>query len=99
MIDKEKADRDMELERKLKHNASVGADLVLKAIKGEVAMSDRINLANSAIKENNKFMGSKGVDNALKLAVGRNISVSQEELKDYITRNMPEFVEVKKIGK
>lgn len=89
----------MSLEEKLARNAELGADEIEKVLKGEKGITDKSNLAMQAVKEHNKFIATKRVHESLKFATGRSISADATELKTYLRRHMPEYIEVKKIEK
>jgi hypothetical protein len=56
----------MNLEEKLKLNAELGADIVTKALKGEVAMSDKVKIGMMAITQHGKHIATKGAIDAIK---------------------------------
>ncbi len=78
-------------EADLEENAKLGAGIIKEYLKGERTGSDKIKYASNAITQFNKHLATKGAIDTIKFAVGRSISGSAEELKDFIQGNMPEY--------
>jgi hypothetical protein len=84
-------------EEKLEENAEIGAEIVNRYLTGKEKGSDKIKIASMAITQLNRHMATKGNVDAIKFAVGRSVSANAEELKRYISGNMPEYSPVKQI--
>lgn len=87
-----------ELTTSLRENATVGAKIVGKYLRGEIKGSDQIKIASMAISQLNRHEATKGNIDAIRFAVGRSISVDQKELKQYVKANLPEYCEVKRLA-
>jgi hypothetical protein len=87
----------MKLGEQLKENAEIGAGIIKKYLKDEMAGSDKVKIASLAITQCVKHQATKGNNDALKFAIARSISGDPKELKDNIQKNLPEYANVKSI--
>lgn len=89
----------MNLGEQLKENAEIGASIIKKYLKDEIAGSDKVKIASLAITQCVKHQATKGNNDALKFAIARSISADAKELKDNINKNLSEYSNVKSIEK
>ena len=87
------------LEKKLEENAILAADVVKKYLKNEIAGGDYVKTASLAIGHHNKYLATKGANDANKIVALRGISQDSKEFKEYLEMSMPELIPRKLIGK
>lgn len=87
------------LEKKLEENAILGADIVKRYLKEEIPGGDYVKTASLTIGHHNKYLATKGANDANKIVALRGISADSKEFKEYLEISMPELVQRKLIGK
>jgi len=87
----------MELGQLLKENAEIAAGIIKQYLKNEIKGSDQVRIASLAITQCVKHQATKGHQDALRYAITRSVSSNADELKKNLSRNLPEYVDVKQL--
>jgi len=83
------------MEKELKENAMLGAEIIKQYLMGKMPGSDKIRVAQQAVTQYHKHKATSGATDALKYQMFRDVAKDREELKGYVKASFPEMKEVK----